>query len=514
MFRVIVPAIAGILLQDHLSISLTVCYTVLSICLLLQVPGFVWLNSKWYFRSRFLLGLALQISILCCFMIIHSIGNPAENKSELHPDKTIPGGDLRVVLIRELSQSEKFVRYEAELVSPLKSKIYLYIRSDSSFPGKEIEFIGTISPIKTSSNSDFDFKAYAARQGFYHQCFLSSDQIKSVSSSTLFPVRIYSARLQSIASEILTENIRDENTAAILQALICGDKRYLSEENRNTFSSTGAMHVLAVSGLHVGIIFLILFKAFQISFRRRKLPPTALLLICILIWSYAAMTGLTPSVSRASAMFSIILLSKIIDRQAHINNSIAAAAVILLCLNTDQLFQLGFQLSFLAVVSIVNLQPVIESALTFNNPIGQYIWSLTSVSISAQLGTMPLTTLAFGHFPTVFLLANFIVIPLAGLLICLGILTIITSPIEVLSRSFGALAEFFMSKQVALLECLQSIPNSSIEAQMPGLLSALAFYLILVFWTCIDRIKWLSFIQLNLMSILIWQLSFLAHRIW
>lgn len=210
---------------------------------------------------------------------------------------------------------------------------------------------------------------------------------------------------------------------SVLTALTLGDKSQLSFDLKKGYAGAGAMHILAVSGLHVGIVFLLfsqIFKLFPDKKAFRLLEGFSLLVV---IWLFAFLAGLSPSVQRASWMFSFVIVSKMFNRQSNIINSIAASAFLLVLINPNVIYQIGFVLSYSAVLGIILIHPVIYNWVTVRYKFFDKIWSLLAVSIAAQLATLPITLYFFHQFPNWFLLTNLIVIPaafavVAGSILC------------------------------------------------------------------------------------------------
>ncbi|NJO90405.1 MAG: ComEC/Rec2 family competence protein, partial [Chloroflexia bacterium] len=214
---------------------------------------------------------------------------------------------------------------------------------------------------------------------------------------------------------------------AILAALTLGVKDYLSDEIVEAYSDSGAMHVLAVSGLHVGILMAMLNMIFSFFWKRKKLLVLKSIIILVFLWLFALITGLAPSVTRSALMFSFFILSKNSGKRPSSYNSLAAAAFIILLFNPNALFHVGFQLSFLAVISILLFQQKLYRTIDIKNKYLDYFWQLTTVSLAAQIGTTPISIFYFHQFPIYALLTNIIVIPAAAIILNAVILLLIAN---------------------------------------------------------------------------------------
>lgn len=201
---------------------------------------------------------------------------------------------------------------------------------------------------------------------------------------------------------------------AVFQALVLGEKRGISTELYQSYAAAGAIHILAISGLHIGILLLFLnflFKPLPAKGIARILKP---LLIIILLWMFALLTGFNPSVVRAVCMFSFLAVGMHLNRKTSVLNSLSLSLFFLLLVNPYYLFQVGFQLSYLAVFSIIMVQPHLYRLLNIRIKILDYFWKLISVSIAAQLGVLPLSIFYFHQFPGLFLASNIVILPFLG----------------------------------------------------------------------------------------------------
>lgn len=241
---------------------------------------------------------------------------------------------------------------------------------------------------------EFDYQRFMQLQGICYSLFISDNDYQLLKTQKKnLKIRAENCRRQLL--QIIQKNNVSGEAYTVVSALTLGYKKDLDKETRNYFASTGAMHVLAVSGLHVGIIYLI----FTFLFARIKHVKYGrivyTLLIAGLIWTYAFITGLSPSVQRASVMFTFILLGENLKRPYNIFNSLAASAIFLILIDPDIIYHVGFQLSYIAVSGIVLFQPLFYRWIQFKNRILDRLWGLLTVSIAAQLATFPLGLFIF-----------------------------------------------------------------------------------------------------------------------
>ena len=250
----------------------------------------------------------------------------------------------------------------------------------------------------------------------------------------------------------------DGNEFAIISALTLGYTDAISPELRDSFSVTGASHILSVSGLHVGIIYVMLGLMLGFLDKCKRTRKIKWIAVILFLWFYAFVTGLSPSVSRSVFMFSLFAVAKITDRQSSVYNNIFLSAFVLLIINPMWLFNVGFQLSYSALLSILYFQPKIAKCLVFKNRILTYCWELTSVSIAAQLGAAPLCLYYFHQFPNYFLLSNFVGVPLSGIIIYLDVALLITNSIPMIDSIVSWLLVTTTKLMYGGLQIIENLP--------------------------------------------------------
>ena len=280
----------------------------------------------------------------------------------------------------------------------------------------------------------------------------------------------------------LSENGVDGNVYAVVAAMTLGDKSQLTKELRETYTVTGAAHVLALSGLHLSIIYTLL----SLFFCRQRWQIVSQVLIVISIWLFVFLVGMSSSVVRSAVMLTVYALLSLGDRNRMSVNTLAFTAIIMLMLHPLSLFDIGFQLSFLAVLSILIWYPVFEGGIPqsflMSHRLVRWLWSLLAVSCAAQLGTAPLIAYYFGRFSSLFLITNLVVLPFAPLIIYLT-LAVLFIP------SLAYILVYIVSALNGVLTFLASIPWVSIEALHPSILQIMMIYVIIAAtYLLIDRL--------------------------
>jgi len=355
---------------------------------------------------------------------------------------------------------------ESDQLQPMQGKLLVYFQKSTASlalrHNDELIISVSLNELPSPRNpNEFDYRRYMLFHQIAHQAYVSDNDWKLTKKGSGF-LRAMNAFRRTILSRFESLGLYGKEHA-IVSALVVGYKHHLTADQVNAFASAGAMHVLAVSGLHVGILYLILTTVLRPLKRWVKSEIGIIMLLLVLLWAYAVLTGLSPSVTRATTMFSFVAISKLLNRNAHILNTLAASATFLLIIDPFLIVEVGFQLSYLAVAGIVLLQPLISRLYTPKYVLVKKIWDITSVSLAAQLATFPLGLLYFHQFPVYFLLSNLVVIPAAMVIIPLGILSLLLSSVPVLSYILGALLQLVVSLLDGFIHWVQALPYALMQ---------------------------------------------------
>jgi len=373
-------------------------------------------------------------------------------------------------------------------VKPAKATIIVYQPKTDSLKllnyGDIILVKARPQKVKAPANPhEFDYRQFLSYQQVYHQQYLKGDDwvLKEKTSGNV--VMAFAYQLRENCRKIFEDGIQDRQARSIALALVLGIKSELDHEIRSAYAAAGAMHVLAVSGLHVGIIYMVLLfflKPIKKSGKWGRVLTAVLSLL--LLWAYALLTGLSPSVMRAATMFSFIVIADTSRRQTNIYNTIAASAFFLLLYNPFLLMSVGFQLSYLAVLGIVYLQPKISNWVTVESRFLNWCWELTAVSLAAQIVTFPLGLLYFQQFPVYFWLSNLLVIPAAYAILSLALCCFTISAIlPSVVVYFSALLEHVILSVNYGVKLIEKFPYSVIQNVYFSRWEAILLYLGIVF---------------------------------
>ena len=349
----------------------------------------------------------------------------------------------------------------------IQKDILIYIHKDSLSEnlsaGGQLFIQAQVRPPRNNGNpNEFDYAGYLKRQGICGITYLKASDWRLLEKQASVGLKqqalLYRTKLLSVYE---TLNLQPDEKA-ILSGLIFGYKQELSPELKNSFSVTGASHVLSVSGLHVGIIYMITsFLLFPIGRNNNRIRIAKEFLIVLLLWCLAFITELSPPVVRAVSMFTLASVAIAINRKASIFNTICVSAFIMLLYNPFYLFDVGFQLSYSAVIAIVLLQPHLQQILPLKNRILKSIWSLLTVSVAAQLGTFPFVVYYFNQFPNYFLLTNLLVIPLTYLITLFAMLSLVLQSAVGNCWFIKDVLAFFLKCMHQSISSIESMPYSS-----------------------------------------------------
>lgn len=488
--RLILPLVLGILLGIQ-PIQLPVSGLLLTFGSLL-LSLFLIARRRLAFQYRRWYGVLLYTGLLVLGYLLTLFHTPRHHSHHLEG----VAGSARYwqLEVREIKPGAKTIRLQglaraaidsAGTLWPVRGRVLIYLPPDSAaqrlIPGQQIVFRAPLEVISPPRNPHaFDFAAYMSKKGIYHRAFPQSEQWTALSPPTTnWHSRLY--QLQQYCLRVLDKHLPDPTTLAVGAALIMGERDLISEEVRQAYTDTGAIHVLAVSGLHVGIIYLglgWLLTRLRINGKKWRWPRSFLLLLSV--WSFALFTGGSASVLRAASMFSFLIVGEALYRRHNIYNTLAASAFLLLCIQPMLLFDVGFQLSYLAVVGIVFFQGRIYRMWFIPHRAGDYLWKLASVSIAAQLTTLPISLFYFHQFPLYFWLSGWIVVPAALVILCLGLALLCLHAFPFLPDLLGQLLATVINGMNQLIFQIEQLPMALLSGIWLGSGVVLLLYAILI----------------------------------
>ncbi len=491
MVRILMPFMAGIILCTVLSATTIIPIAIWIILLLLAIAaGFIPVitkkkSQKWIF--------GLLVSVFLFVSGFNSVIFRKEILSPTHFSKTQTQG----IFIARVSEplQEKDHSYKTILkVEAIKignksvkaeGRILTYFAKDSlkkpPSEGSLITLSANIQEIEPPQNPGaFNYRKYMASNNVYHQVYLNDYSWKKLENPKGFSILIIAHKVSDTFIHILNENGLKGREFSVASALILGQMDMLDNETMQAYSGSGVMHILSVSGLHVGVIYIII--SFLLGFMKKKGGQLYLKTFVILttIWAYAILTGLSPSVMRAAAMFTFISIGNASNRHVHIINSLSVSAIFLLLINPLMISNIGFQLSYLAILGIVFINKPIADLWEPRNRVTEYIWELIAVSLAAQLATAPLAMLYFHQFPSYFIPANLVAIPVSFLAIYSGVAVLATSFITTISNFLGIITNYLLLILNTAVAFIEKLPYSVIHFNSIFTFQTVSIYLIII----------------------------------
>lgn len=511
LLRLLLPFAAGILIQNKVLLPLS---SILPVCgalffLLLFVTTFPFCLPG--YNLRWIYGIALNSLII--FISMWAVS--ARTGSQTFTDHTGSGGVLIARVYDTPSERERSFRVVIEPVSVLQGDIFVrtsgravaWFEKDSLSamlrPGDRIVLPNSFRPIENSGNPfEFDFKRYMGFRGIVAESYVPGDKWLVDGSLKGRGVVRVSAALRDRLYNILKNGGIDGDELAVAGALLMGLRSGIDSDLRQTYGFSGAMHILAVSGLHVGILCFFLQWVFRFFRRFRYYKVYSTSIIIFAIWFYAMLTGLSPSVTRAATMFSFVFVGRSLSRYSDIFNTLAASALFQLMIDPFTIYMTGFQLSYLAVSGIAVYQAPLSSLLRSGNFLIRRIWTLITVSVSAQILIFPLLLHNFNYFPNYFVLTNMFAVPFAVVILCSGLLLFIFSFVPVVSAILAYVLNFALTALNFLVRIVSLLPLSVSGDIFLSIPATLILYCLIISVSLFFFFKRVWFLKIGLVFII------------
>lgn len=531
--RLLLPFAAGILLQWHLAINPKITWGAFTVSLLV----ILFISSRNDYK-KYLLAPVSGITLSLLFIALGAI---VTYRADIRNDpdwlgKSQGEGFYKAFLLESPLPREKTWKATAELLSittpegrgkKVKGKVILYFsKSDMNEddaaklrPGSTIVLRHAPQIIPGPANpGQFNFQRFCLFDGITHQAFLRDTSWMLLNEQKPAAFRKWLESLRNRIVHSLQRFIPDAKAAGLAEALLIGYKNDLDKELLQTYADTGVVHIIAISGLHLGIIYWIL-RWFTRALPKRGHARWARFFIVLSgLWLFSLLAGAQPSVLRSAVMFSFILVAETIQRRSNIYNTLCCSAFFLLLINPFWLWDIGFQLSYAAVLSLIlYMQPIYRSWYIAGQWL-DYLWQMCAVTLAAQILTIPLCLYHFHQFPTYFLPANLVCVPLSSALLIAEIILIAISPIEFLAHALGWLIHKGIDLMNWIVRWIVELPHSLITGFNLNELQVIALYIVVVgsmaFLLYRNRIA----LQLFMVSVLIvcisgyWQRQQINHR--
>jgi competence protein ComEC len=481
--RLFLPLISGLLLEYYtpfrtvfLLPAFLFSFIVLNFCSCIPI--------QIKFRVPYVYGIAVQ----SLFISLGSILMHLHQDKPLTESEYFPNNKRNYLLIHIISdpvQRRSSYKCLARIDCLVKNqtgyyqneKVLVYFKNDqvsSQVTGSSWIITDKIlQPIENLKSFDFDYKKFCRLRHIYSQLYLNENQYLIVPHAETKSALTFLDSFRKKILVIIKRYIPSKSENSLLEALMVGFTDDLDPVLLKSYADTGVIHIIAISGLHLALICQFL----QIILLQKRQNKTGrwikLFVMIICLWSYSLLSGASPSVIRAAGMFSLALFAKNIFRETTLYNILAASAFLLLCYDPFWIFDAGFQLSYAAVLSLGLFSKPIRDFLTLQNKTLRTLWNAISVSIAAQILTTPVSIYYFNRFPTYFLVANLVAVPLSSLILAGGILLCACSPIHPLAQFVGWILEFLIRALNGIIDQLSGLPGAvvtNLRISFPGII--------------------------------------------
>jgi competence protein ComEC len=467
--RLIIPVLAGIVCADYFNINYFIWFALFLLCVAFAFIYRPFFDHNISYHRRWIFGVIISIGLFNISAYITQKGNQFDHNII---DSELIIGTINVppkINPNSIKSEFKILHYKKDNVwNNSNEKILISFEKDSLSSnldyGNLILLKGNLKEISNAGNpSEFDYKKYLARKHIHFKSYQSAEQWTLLAKDKGNPVFAASYKLRKKLLDVYQVNGIKGEEFGLLAALTLGATDYLNDELIAAYSDSGAMHILSVSGLHVGIILLVLNYLLFFLAKSKSLRILRAILIIAAIWFFALLTGLSPSVNRASAMITFFILAGLSNKRPSPYNSIVASAFILLLIDPLIIFDVGFQLSYLAVISLIFFYTRIYGLYESKYWLVDKVWSLTVVSIAAQIGTTALSIFYFHQFPVYAILSNLLIVPLSSAVMILAIALLFTSFIAPLAKFIAVLLNYSVIFQNWITKSIDRLPFATIE---------------------------------------------------
>ncbi|HMK19931.1 MAG TPA: ComEC/Rec2 family competence protein [Chitinophagaceae bacterium] len=485
--RFLLPLIAGIVLQWNLQIQpgilwIALCMSAIATILFFFIPFF-----KRYKLSA-LSGLAVTLLFITLGGLLSWYKN-IQHDVNWFGKRYKNENALIVTLIENPVEKTKSYKANASVDYILKNNsciktkgtIILYFKKDSTLPtleyGSQLIITKPLQEIKNSGNpGGFNYKRYSLFQGITHQVYLKENEFEILPTTNKKFVQQFINKSRTKVLSILRKNIiKGEKELGLAEALLIGYKDDLDKTLIQSYSNTGVVHVIAISGLHLGLIYWLLTLILK-PLQRKKVKWLKPALILLGLWLFSLLAGAQPSIIRSAVMFTCIVLADSLTRKSSIFNTLAFSAFLLLCYDPYWLWDVGFQLSYAAVLSIVIFMLPIYNWFYTKNKLLDLIWKLNAVTIAAQILTVPVSIYHFHQFPNYFLLTNFLAVPLSSLIVLGEILLCTVSFIHVFATFIGKILSWLIWIMNSYIERIEILPFSLLDGLQISILQTILLF--------------------------------------
>jgi competence protein ComEC len=443
------------------------------------------------FRRTWWNGIGLHVLLLAAGQLVCFYKNTQPINSRGTNNYFTAGNTVIATIEEPLSEKTRTMKALASVraiilkdgtIQKTKGNILLYFQKDSTLRniqyGSQVVFTKPLQPIKKSGNpGGFNYQRYCAFQQINYQVFLQPGEYVKMKVKNENVIKKFLFVIRKKTIDVLKQYVVDSTEAGVAEAMLIGYKDDLDKSLLQSYINTGVVHIIAISGLHLALIYgllsLLLQPGSQYKYTR-WLPPV---LIIAGLWLFSLAAGGSPSVLRAAVMFTCLVIGRYTSRKPSVYNSLAASAFVLLCYNPFWLWDIGFQLSYAAVLSIVVFMKPVYNCLYVKNKLLNSIWQLTAVTIAAQIATTPLSVYHFHQLPNLFLLTNIVAVPLSGIILAGELLLCAVSCIPDAATAVGLLLHWCLYGLNSFIAMMNDLPFAKLDYLHINMVQVCAAYL-------------------------------------
>lgn len=470
--RILFPFITGILIQWYCPLPLQT-WAIVSVISFIGLVSFFRISFFRRYKYSWLSGLCIALLFIALGALLAAYRDIRNDR--LWFDRYFTDSTTLVVTINEPPiEKSRSLKAEASVkyilkdshITQVKGKIILYFKKDLPQRyqlgwGTQLILRKPLQEIKNSGNPGcFDYRRYALFQGVTHQAYAGPGDFELLKekNTSLFQ-RIFYPTQEKVLG-IIRQNIKGDKERGLAEALLIGYKNDLDKTLVQSYSNTGVVHVIAISGLHIGLIYWLLSLLLKPLQRGKYGRWLWLLLIIGGLWGFSLLAGGQPSVLRSAVMFSCIALGQSLSRHSSVYNTLALSAFLLLCYNPYWLWDAGFQLSYSAVLSILIFMKPVYNWFYIKNKWLDLVWQMNAVTLAAQVLTLPVSIYYFHQFPASFWLSNLVAVPLSSLIVLGEILLCATAFIAPVALIVGNILSWMIRQMNHFVEMVERLPGS------------------------------------------------------
>jgi competence protein ComEC len=469
--RILISLIAGVLVQWYLQLAPLIWWIALVVCTAAGVLFFYISLAKRY-KLGFLNGMLLLTSFVTIGALLawnHDIRNSNSWFGHYYKNSAL----LLATLDETPVEKTRSFKANASIsmlgengkTIPVNGRVILYFKRDALLPamkhGSQLIIRKTLQEIKNSGNpGGFDYKRYCLFREITHQVYLKPNEFSILATTNKKWLPAFLDGLREKVLNILRTNIKGDKELGLAEALLIGYKDDLDKTLVQSYTNTGVVHIIAISGLHLGLIYWLLVQLLQPLQQRKYMKWLRPVIIILGLWLFSLLAGAQPSILRSAVMFTCIVIGDTIAKKTSIYNSLAFSAFGLLCWNPYWLWDVGFQLSYSAVLSIIIFMRPVYNLLYVKNKILDFFWKINAVTIAAQILTLPLSIYHFHQFPVYFILTNFTAVPLSGIILFGEIFLCAISFIPLVATGTGEVLSWLIRVMNTWVERIEALPFS------------------------------------------------------